>query len=107
MLNKRNAPDGQHQITPDSLSDITKRLRTRESQTNTGSDFVSTTARDMKIMEMIKNSINNMIDIYQKLVIGEESPAHLIESMKKVCQDLSQKNDVNEYLIFIMEYFMN
>jgi hypothetical protein len=58
-------------------------------------------------MEMIKNSINNMIDIHQKLVIKEETEDHLIESMKKVWEDLGQKVEINEHLIFILEYFIN
>lgn len=48
-----------------------------------------------------------MIDIHQKLVIKEETEDHLIESMKKVWEDLGQKVEINEHLIFILEYFIN
>ena len=72
---------------PEQLSEVTKRLRLRETQSGTSADFATKPGRDQHILSMIQNSINDMIDVYEKLVKGEESEANLMKAIRKVAAE--------------------
>ena len=69
---------------PEQLSEVTKRLRLRETQSGTPADFAAKPGRDHRILSMIQNSINDMIDVYEKLKKGEENESNLMKTIRRV-----------------------